>query len=1199
MAALLDIHESVVPVSVTLPDGRHATSTHEGTLNWPTVPLAARRGHIFPDFTDSLLSIGKLCDQDLTATFNKTAVTIHDGTTTFLTGPRDAVTGMWRLPISMDTALAPPTINATAAAVPLSTMKPAIDAFASYQRASPLADFYHACMGSPVPSTLFQALTHTFIEFPGINMASTARRNPFRATIATAKGHLTQCRQGIASTKEFEALDESSNEWYPIAHPRGVQQPGVQAILIREVITDIPTGRLHVDATGRFPITSDTSKAYHLVFFAEDANYIHVETIGSRESGDYLAAYQRATEFFRQHGIVVRYIRIDNEISTTMSNFCLKQDPIITIEKVVPGNHRANGAERAIRTWKDHFIATLATAPRDFPMQIWDLLVPFAEMTLNLMRGTGQTATISAWQQLHGPFSYNATPFAPPGTQVLCFESSGKRSSWAPHGKLGYYLGPSMTGHYRCHRIWISETRDVRVTDTVQWLPTLLYSQLLTATSTSTQSAADPSSSLGARATGEPEDVVQQSDPLAGIKGVPSMGTEPDKHSEDIQQELTAPTCAPAADRRVTFFSNETSNSGDSPTIKGVANTPIPRDSISAVPESGRKQGASTSPDDTATEWEPPIVPDRMPEPKELRRGMQPSAEERLFPVGERRRGARSRKLNQRLIAACGVHYHNLGEANAASMQDAFRLNDNNRAMRFADTKKAWDHAEWDQATVDEFLRLLVATQTMRFIDPAAKPQDRLASYFNPQVSTKVKEGIVVRRVRGTYGGDRSDFEGAKSAATADMTTVKLLLNAVVSEPDAKLMVIDVKDFYLGTDLDRPEYMWIARAQIPETIGNMFASTIVWVNDRAMVEIVKGIYGLPQAGRLAQLKLKALLKRHGYNEAKHTPCLFTHVTRSVKFSLVVDDFAVLYKQTADAQHLMDCLREEYEITADWEACKYLGMTINFGAHQGHRIVTLTMPGYVQSGIIRFGKDISDKPLDAPGIYAPPVYGQPVQMAPPVDDSPFLDAAGVKYIQEVLGYFLYYARAVDATMLMTLNRLASQQAAPTQQVLADVHHFLQYARTHPDGSTVFHASTMQLVVHSDASFFCESRARSRAGGFSYLRRSDNADLPNGGVDILSSIIKVVVSSVAEAEYAALFFNGRTAAAIRNSLDDLGFPQGVTDIIGDNTTACGIANRTTRQKQSKAMDVAFYWITDRVDQGMFRVIWRPGPENLADY
>ena len=90
----------------------------------------------------------------------------------------------------------------------------------------------------------------------------------------------------------------------------------------------------------------------------------------------------------------------------------------------------------------------------------------------------------------------------------------------------------------------------------------------------------------------------------------------------------------------------------------------------------------------------------------------------------------------------------------------------------------------------------------MRFINPRNKPTDRLASYYNPQVRVKVKDNVVKRRVRGTYGGNLSDYQGETAAFTADLTTVKLLLNATVSEEGARFMTLDITDFYLCSPLE-------------------------------------------------------------------------------------------------------------------------------------------------------------------------------------------------------------------------------------------------------------------------------------------------------------------------------------------------------------------------------------------------------------
>ena len=141
------------------------------------------------------------------------------------------------------------------------------------------------------------------------------------------------------------------------------------------------------------------------------------------------------------------------------------------------------------------------------------------------------------------------------------------------------------------------------------------------------------------------------------------------------------------------------------------------------------------------------------------------------------------------------------------------------------------------------------------------------------------------------------------------MQTIKLLLNAVVSE-SADFCTEDIGDFYLGSQLEQEEYMWLTKAQVPDDISAEYGDRIIWCGDKTMVRIVKGIYGLPQAGRLAHEKLCRLLKKHDYHVCPNSPCLFAHATSGVKFTLVVDDFAIKYGDKVAVEHLFAAIREE-------------------------------------------------------------------------------------------------------------------------------------------------------------------------------------------------------------------------------------------------------------------------------------------------
>jgi hypothetical protein len=143
--------------------------------------------------------------------------------------------------------------------------------------------------------------------------------------------------------------------------------------------------------------------------------------------------------------------------------------------------------------------------------------------------------------------------------------------------------------------------------------------------------------------------------------------------------------------------------------------------------------------------------------------------------------------------------------------------------------------------------------------------------------------------------------------------------------------------------------------------------------------------------------------------------------------------------------------------------------------------------------------------------------------------------------------------------------------------------------------------MILNIHNDASYLSEREAKSRAGGGFYM--GSNADaankLTNGEILIISTVLKHVMSLAAEAEIGAVFINAKEGTVLRTTLERVGHPQPPTPLETDNTTATAYSNGTIKQKRTRAMDMRFYWVTDRFKQGQFHVYWGPGYQNLANY
>jgi hypothetical protein len=314
---------------------------------------------------------------------------------------------------------------------------------------------------------------------------------------------------------------------------------------------------------------------------------------------------------------------------------------------------------------------------------------------------------------------------------------------------------------------------------------------------------------------------------------------------------------------------------------------------------------------------------------------------------------------------------------------------------------------EWRLADDIEHRKLVTETQTMHVMHKAAIPADRRrdVAYYNPQVKEKYKNGKWARRIRGTAGGDRTNYTGPVTARTASLEVLRALLNSTLAD-DADFMAADITDYYLGTPLLRPEYMRSSRKQVSATIIAEYGYEDYFINDMLYFQINKGMYGLPQAGLLAQNRLVVRIAEHGYIHSDLVPCLFRHATNGISFVLVVDDFGIKYMSVSGRDHLPPTLRLKYKITVDMENLNYLGMTIVH--YKPNQTNTLSMPGYIEKVLARFQDWAGTRTAKSPGIYTPLQYGAKVQYAH-TDDTDPLSPTDIKTLQEIVGSMLYYAR----------------------------------------------------------------------------------------------------------------------------------------------------------------------------------------------
>jgi hypothetical protein len=181
--------------------------------------------------------------------------------------------------------------------------------------------------------------------------------------------------------------------------------------------------------------------------------------------------------------------------------------------------------------------------------------------------------------------------------------------------------------------------------------------------------------------------------------------------------------------------------------------------------------------------------------------------------------------------------------------------------------------------------------------------------------------------------------------------------------------------------------MVINLASLPQETIEKYDLNELAQDGKVYIEIQKGMYGLPQAGILANKLLQRNLANDGYRPTTHTHGLWTHDIRPISFSLVVDDFGVKYVGREHAEHLMTCIKKKYNISSDWSGTAYCGLTLDWDYK--NRTVDLSLPGYIKAALHNYQHPAPARPEHAPHTWNPPIYGANTQFVNETTPSPAL------------------------------------------------------------------------------------------------------------------------------------------------------------------------------------------------------------------
>lgn len=424
--------------------------------------------------------------------------------------------------------------------------------------------------------------------------------------------------------------------------------------------------------------------------------------------------------------------------------------------------------------------------------------------------------------------------------------------------------------------------------------------------------------------------------------------------------------------------------------------------------------------------------------------------------------------------------------------------------------------AIWDKSGEKEYGNLFQGYEETKgmnvytFVRRKDIPKDKKITYPRTVVAYRPEKVDNPYRTRITAGGDQLDYDGETSTNSAGLTTVKCHWNSTLSDVESKYCVADASNMYLESFLKEPQYVRFKLKQIPQSIQKAYElHKFADENGFVYARINKAWYGLKESGRIANEDMVVHLKKHGYHESKVTPGLLTHESRDISFTLVVDNFGIKYKRREDVDHLISSLEEKYTMKVDFEAKQYIGINLQWDYKNRHLICS--MDDYIYTALQELEHILPKQRFYGPSKASTPDYGAKIQYVQD-DTSPALPLDKIRYIQRVVGKFLFLARALDNTQLHSLNDISCSAAHGTEATLAATEHLLNYIACNPKPQIRFSASDMILQVDSDAAFQVCPKARSRAGGYFYLGSKDNQQF-NAPILALAKVIKNVMGSAA--------------------------------------------------------------------------------------
>ena len=1047
--------------------------------------------------------------------------------------------------------------------------------------------FLHGILGFLPVSTMETAVARGYIKFMAIS-AKEIRDNP-PDVIYTAKGHLRMKSHSYHSTKEKKRKvvekdgEETESEDEASPAPTAATTPGSEIICMTMRLQNAA----HADASGDLHMTGDRMSVknnrkknrLHVTVHPE-TKYILLHFMKDGESTK--DAVDDALGKIVEAGHTVDYLVADGGLGTA-GRAALTKKYGVKMNLVPTANHRANKAERGIDIAKRHMLGMLAGASAIFDRRNYDLAETQAEIIINSVR-QGKKVEESAYYSFHGhDHDFDAHPMNIFGTRAeLHTPDKKKQGSFGFKSKSVFYVGPALDFYRNYTFIEVGGNTTING-DTAMFYPEVVNTPKIT----------------------EGQNLTMAVDKLCEAMIEAGVVKKDDANAAKVREALIA-KANEMSTYEIAGYPEAHPEFEDALTLE--------EDPVSEGETQQGKEGSGEENDNSDASANESVAEQVIVPAKTKRKRQQPAKRKAKVKEKKARNTAKAGDSDPykatyapkvRLATSLGVHECDDDDAQRFLSSHVYAVYTETGKLTFQKSQQLpeeWKRIKWAEKMDAEMERLIVNTGTAIPISWDEMDPEKVASYCS--MVMEAREGKDWR-VRCVFGGDRQTPRPEWTSRNSDMVTKKIFANAIVSS-GKKLCILDIKDFYIApmNVLDTPEYMFISAKDISPKLRATYGHLIEQRSGRLLLKLVKSIYGMRQAGFIAQKNLIELLKAHGYRESGYDS-IFTSDDGKVIFLTHTDDFAIGYDEEKGVEKLKGILTDaRYTLVIDKEAKNFCGFQVKYDREALVPTMTLSVEKILEKALLRFGYNDTNMLKKKTTPYPTAItqdnrnYDPREQKA---DESRMLNEQELTLLQEMIGVLRYIAMAVYGHLELCIAKIASSMAEPRMAMLDATKRIFQYL-SNPDNRgrcLRYERSDMQLRAVSDASYGTETRFRSRSGGYIFLGRKDDDEWVNAPIEIVCSVQQNVCTCTVEAEYVALFDIGTRLIYLKELIQGMGYTQETIEIECDNQGAVGIATLTKNNRKMRHIAMRYHWTREQVLQKNFDIVWRTGKNNKADY